>query len=156
VTLIEFKLTTLPVLCMIPFGLFGKTAFAAERVPATSSHRVSRSWFSPYRRHWFDLVLAIHRGIRRNQPTIEDAMSWSWRHVLLGARIFALGSPTALCRAVRTRAGAAVGTGLAAGGVVAAGVAGAGLAAGTAGGVLAAAARGSARSPLLLQTVSAR
>src|SRR3989442_1131561 len=32
VTLIEFKLTTLAGFILIPFGLFGKTAFAAERV----------------------------------------------------------------------------------------------------------------------------
>src|SRR5215211_9315422 len=32
ITLIEFKLTTLPGFVLIPFGLFGKTAFAAERV----------------------------------------------------------------------------------------------------------------------------
>ena len=32
VTLIEFKLTTLAGFVLIPFGLFGKTAFAAERV----------------------------------------------------------------------------------------------------------------------------
>ena len=32
VTLIEFKLTTLAGFVLIPFGLFGKTAFMAERV----------------------------------------------------------------------------------------------------------------------------
>ena len=32
VTLIKFKLTTLAGFVLIPFGLFGKTAFAAERV----------------------------------------------------------------------------------------------------------------------------
>ena len=32
VTLIEFKLTTLAGFVLIPFGLFGKTAFLAERV----------------------------------------------------------------------------------------------------------------------------
>nr|WP_249131048.1 P-type conjugative transfer protein TrbL [Bradyrhizobium diazoefficiens] len=32
VTLVEFKLTTLAGFVLIPFGLFGKTAFAAERV----------------------------------------------------------------------------------------------------------------------------
>src|SRR6201989_826738 len=32
ITLIEFKLTTLAGFVLIPFGLFGKTAFAAERV----------------------------------------------------------------------------------------------------------------------------
>jgi type IV secretion system protein TrbL len=32
VTLIEFRLTTLAGFVLIPFGLFGKTAFMAERV----------------------------------------------------------------------------------------------------------------------------
>jgi type IV secretion system protein TrbL len=32
VTLIEFKLTTLAGFILVPFGLFGKTAFLAERV----------------------------------------------------------------------------------------------------------------------------
>src|SRR3546814_6832852 len=32
ITLIEFKLTTLCGFVLIPFGLFGKTAFMAERV----------------------------------------------------------------------------------------------------------------------------
>src|SRR5699024_12284255 len=32
VTMIEFKLTTLAGFVLIPFGLFGKTAFMAERV----------------------------------------------------------------------------------------------------------------------------
>src|SRR5277367_7189600 len=52
VTLIEFKLTTLAGFVLIPFGLFGKTAFAAERVlgaVATSGVKV--------------LVLAVIVGI---------------------------------------------------------------------------------------------
>src|SRR6202000_2241562 len=32
ITLIEFKLTTLAGFVLVPFGLWGKTAFAAERV----------------------------------------------------------------------------------------------------------------------------
>src|ERR1700716_3521640 len=76
VTLIEFKLTTLAGFALIPFGLFGKTAFAAERVLGnviSSGVKV--------------LVLAVIVGIGStlfsqftagfggNQPTIEDAMS---------------------------------------------------------------------------------
>ena len=76
VTLIEFKLTTLAGFVLIPFGLFGKTAFAAERVLGnviSSGVKV--------------LVLAVIVGIGStlfsqftagfggNQPTIEDAMS---------------------------------------------------------------------------------
>jgi type IV secretion system protein TrbL len=147
VTLIEFKLTTLAGFVLIPFGLFGKTAFAAERVLGnviSSGVKV--------------LVLAVIVGIGStlfsqftagfggNQPTIEDAMSMVLAALsLLGLSIFGPGIANGIVSGgPQLGAGAAVGTGLAAGGVVAASVAGAGLAAGAAGGVLAAAARGSA------------
>jgi len=147
VTLIEFKLTTLAGFVLIPFGLFGKTAFAAERVLGnviSSGVKV--------------LVLAVIVGIGStlfsqftagfggNQPTIEDAMSMVLAALsLLGLGIFGPGIANGIVSGgPQLGAGAAVGTGLAAGGVVAAGVAGAGLAAGAAGGVLAAAARGGA------------
>ena len=147
VTLIEFKLTTLAGFVLIPFGLFGKTAFAAERVLGnviSSGVKV--------------LVLAVIVGIGStlfsqftagfggNQPTIEDAMSLVLAALsLLGLGIFGPGIANGIVSGgPQLGAGAAVGTGLAAGGVVAASVAGAGLAAGAAGGVLAAAARGSA------------
>jgi len=76
ITLIEFKLTTLAGFVLIPFGLFGKTAFAAERVLGnviSSGVKV--------------LVLAVIVGIGStlfsqftsgsggNQPTIENAMA---------------------------------------------------------------------------------
>ena len=147
VTLIEFKLTTLAGFVLIPFGLFGKTAFAAERVLGnviSSGVKV--------------LVLAVIVGIGStlfsqftagfggNQPTIEDAMSMVLAALsLLGLGIFGPGIANGIVSGgPQLGAGAAVGTGLAAGGVVAAGVAGAGLAAGAAGGMLAGAARGSA------------
>src|SRR3982075_1142420 len=147
ITLIEFKLTTLAGFVLIPFGLFGKTAFAAERVLGnviSSGVKV--------------LVLAVIVGIGStlfsqftvgfggNQPTIEDAMSMVLAALsLLGLGIFGPGIANGIVSGgPQLGAGAAVGTGLAAGGVVAAGVAGAGLAAGAAGGVLAGAARGSA------------
>src|SRR6202045_3460928 len=147
VTLIEFKLTTLAGFVLIPFGLFGKTAFAAERVLGnviSSGVKV--------------LVLAVIVGIGStlfsqftagfggNQPTIEDAMSMVLAALsLLGLGIFGPGIANGIVSGgPQLGAGAAVGTGLAAGGVVAAGVAGAGLAAGAAGGILAGAARGSA------------
>jgi type IV secretion system protein TrbL len=146
VTLIEFKLTTLAGFVLIPFGLFGKTAFAAERVLGnviSSGVKV--------------LVLAVIVGIGStlfsqftagfgNQPTIEDAMSMVLAALsLLGLGIFGPGIANGLVSGgPQLGAGAAVGTGIAAGGVVAAGVAGAGLAAGAAGGALAATARGSA------------
>ena len=76
VTLIEFKLTTLAGFVLIPFGLFGKTAFAAERVlgnVVSSGIKV--------------LVLAVIVGIGSTlfsqftagfggaQPSIDDAMA---------------------------------------------------------------------------------
>src|SRR5450755_1722481 len=147
ITLIEFKLTTLAGFVLIPFGLFGKTAFAAERVLGnviSSGVKV--------------LVLAVIVGIGStlfsqftagfggNQPTIEDAMSMVLAALsLLGLGIFGPGIANGIVSGgPQLGAGAAVGTGAAAGGVVAAGVAGAGLAAGAAGGVLAGAARGGA------------
>src|ERR1700687_3378849 len=147
VTLIEFKLTTLAGFVLIPFGLFGKTAFAAERVLGnviSSGVKV--------------LVLAVIVGIGStlfsqftagfggNQPSIEDAMSMVLAALsLLGLGIFGPGIANGIVSGgPQLGAGAAVGTGLAAGGVVAAGAAGAGLAAGAAGGAAAGAARGSA------------
>ena len=147
VTLIEFKLTTLAGFVLIPFGLFGKTAFAAERVLGnviSSGVKV--------------LVLAVIVGIGStlfsqfttgfggNQPTIEGAVSMVLAALsLLGLGIFGPGIANGIVSGgPQLGAGAAIGTGVAAGGVVAAGVAGVGLAAGAAGGALAGAARGSA------------
>jgi type IV secretion system protein TrbL len=147
VTLIEFKLTTLAGFMLIPFGLFGKTAFAAERVLGnviSSGVKV--------------LVLAVIVGIGStlfsqftagfggNQPSIEDAMSMVLAALsLLGLGIFGPGIANGIVSGgPQLGAGAAVGTGLAAGGIVAAGVAGAGMGAGAAGGALAGAARGGA------------
>jgi type IV secretion system protein TrbL len=85
-------------------------------------------------------------GFGGNQPTIEDAMSMVLAALsLLGLGIFGPGIANGIVSGgPQLGAGAAVGTGLAAGGVIAAGAAGAGLAAGAAGGALAGAARGSA------------
>jgi type IV secretion system protein TrbL len=147
ITLIEFKLTTLAGFVLIPFGLFGKTAFAAERVLGnviSSGVKV--------------LVLAVIVGIGSTlfsqftagfggtQPTIEDAMSMVLAALaLLGLGIFGPGIANGIVSGgPQLGAGAAVGTGLAAGGVVAAGAAGAAMGAGVAGGALASAARSGA------------
>jgi type IV secretion system protein TrbL len=147
VTLIEFKLTTLAGFVLIPFGLFGKTAFAAERVlgnVVSSGIKV--------------LVLAVIIGIGStlfsqftagfggNQPGIDDAMALVLAALsLLGLGIFGPGIANGIVSGgPQLGAGAAVGTGLAAGGIVAAGAAGAGMAVGAAGGILAGAARGGA------------
>jgi type IV secretion system protein TrbL len=147
ITLIEFKLTTLAGFVLIPFGLFGKTAFAAERVLGnviSSGVKV--------------LVLAVIVGIGStlfsqftagfggNQPTIDNAMALVLGALsLLGLGIFGPGIANGIVSGgPQLGAGAAVGTGLAAGGAI---VAGAGLAAGgagLAGGVLVGGARGAA------------
>ncbi len=147
VTLIEFKLTTLAGFVLIPFGLFGKSAFMAERVLGnviSSGIKV--------------LVLAVIIGIGStlfseftngfagDTPTIEEAMAIVLAALsLLGLGIFGPGIARGIVSGgPQLSAGAAVGTGIAAGGVVALGAGavasgGASLAAGTA-----AAARGGA------------
>jgi type IV secretion system protein TrbL len=147
VTLIEFKLTTLAGFVLIPFGLFGKTAFAAERVLGnviSSGVKV--------------LVLAVIVGIGStlfsqftasfggNQPSIEDAMAMVLAALsLLGLGIFGPGIANGIVSGgPQLGAGAAIGTGLAAGGIVAAGAAGAAMGAGAAGGALTSAARSGA------------
>jgi type IV secretion system protein TrbL len=141
VTLIEFKLTTLAGFVLIPFGLFGKTAFAAERVLGnviSSGVKV--------------MVLAVIVGIGSTlfsqftagssgaQIGIEDAMALVLAALaLLGLGIFGPGIANGIVSGgPQLGAGAAVGTGLVAGGVV---LAGAGLAAGSVG-AIAGAARG--------------
>ena len=92
VSLIEFKLTTLAGFVLIPFGLFNKTAFAAERVLGN----VMSSGIKV-------LVLAVIVGIGSTlfsqftqgftgQPTIEDAMGLVLAALsLLGLGIFGPG-----------------------------------------------------------------
>src|SRR4051794_30583955 len=143
VTLIEFKLTTLAGFVLIPFGLFGKTAFAAERVLGnviSSGVKV--------------MVLAVIVGIGSTlfsqftvspggaQIGIEDAMALVLAALaLLGLGIFGPGIANGIVSGgPQLGAGAAAGTGLAAGGGV---MAGAGLAAGSVG-ALAGAARATA------------
>jgi type IV secretion system protein TrbL len=146
VTLIEFKLTTLAGFVLVPFGLFNKTAFLAEKVlgnVVASGVKV--------------LVLAVIVGIGTtlfsqfttgfpSDPNIEDALSIMLAALtLLGLAIFGPGIATGLVSgAPQLGAGAAVGTALAAGGLGAGGLMGtaAGLRAGV--GALAGSARGGA------------
>ncbi|MGQ0687026.1 P-type conjugative transfer protein TrbL [Bradyrhizobium sp.] len=150
VTLIEFKLTTLAGFALIPFGLFGKSAFMAERVLGnviSSGIKV--------------LVLAVIVGIGSTlfsqfttgtagtPPSIDDAMAIVLAALsLLGLSIFGPGIANGLVSGgPQLGAGAAVGAAAAGGGVAAVGLAGAGMAAGglaAAGGMAAGAARGSA------------
>ncbi|GAA5542285.1 P-type conjugative transfer protein TrbL [Brucella sp. NBRC 113783] len=132
VTLIEFKLSTLVGFVLIPFGLFGKTAFMAERVLGnviSSGIKV--------------LVLAVIIGIGSTlfaqftqgfggaTPSIDDAMAVVLAALsLLGLGIVGPGIASGLVSGgPQLGAGAAVGTGLAAGGMVMAGAGAAGLAA---------------------------
>ncbi len=147
VTLIEFKLTTLAGFVLVPFGLFGKTAFLAERVlgnVVASGVKV--------------LVLAVivgigstlfsefTRGFGGAQPTIEDAMAIVLAALaLLGLGIFGPGIANGLISGgPQLGAGAAVGTGLAVGGAVVAGGAAAAGAARLGAGAIGGAARGGA------------
>lgn len=150
VTLIEFKLTTLAGFVLIPFGLFGKSAFMAERVLGN----VIASGIKV-------LVLAVIIGIGSTlfsqftagfggaTPTIDQAMAIVLAALsLLGLGIFGPGIANGLVAGgPQLGAGSAVGTGLAAGGMVIAGGAALGAAAGGASalaGGAAAAARGGA------------
>ncbi|WP_303831564.1 P-type conjugative transfer protein TrbL [Asticcacaulis taihuensis] len=132
VVLIEFKLTTLAGFVLIPFGLFGKSAFMAEKVlgnVVSSGIKV--------------LVLAVITGIGStlfasfvqdfggSAPTIEDAMSVVLAALtLLGLGIFGPAVANGLVSGgPQLGAGSAVGAGLAAGGAMAAGALGMGMAA---------------------------
>ena len=128
VSLIEFKLTTLAGFVLVPFGLFGRTAFLAEKVlgnVVSSGVKI--------------LVLAVIVGIGstifgqftsgfNNPPTINDALTLILAALaMLGLSIFGPGIANGLIAGgPQLGAGAAVGTGLAVAGV---GAAGAGVAA---------------------------
>ena len=131
VTLIEFKLTTLAGFVLIPFGLFGKTAFMAERVlgnVVSSGIKV--------------LVLAVIIGIGSTlfsqftagfggqTPSIDDAMAVVLAALsLLGLGIFGPGIASGLVSGgPQLGAGAAVGSALAVGGAALAAGGAAGLA----------------------------
>jgi type IV secretion system protein TrbL len=125
VTLIEFKLTTLAGFVLVPFGLFGRTAFLAEKVlgnVVSSGIKI--------------LMLAVIIGIgstifgqftsgMANPPTINDALTIILASLsLLGLSIFGPSIANGLIAGgPQLGAGAAVGTGLAAGGLGAAGMA---------------------------------
>ena len=146
VSLIEFKLTTLAGFVLVPFGLFGRTAFLAEKVlgnVVSSGVKV--------------LVLAVIVGIGstifgqftsgfNNPPTISDALTLILAALaLLALSIFGSGIANGLIAGgPQLGAGAAVGTGLAVAGLGAAGVALAAGGVGAASGAIAGTARGGA------------
>ena len=124
ITIIEFKLTTLAGFILVPFALFGKTSFLAERVLGnvmTSGIKL--------------MVLAIVVGVGSTlfgtitaAPTGDITLEQAAAHILaaiavFGLAIFAPGIAAGLISgAPQLGAGAAVGT---AAGLAAAGVAGA-------------------------------
>nr|WP_295741075.1 P-type conjugative transfer protein TrbL [uncultured Acidocella sp.] len=131
VTLIEFKLTTLAGFVLVPFALFGKTAFLAEKVLGNivaSGIKV--------------MVLAVIVGIGTglfaqfttsygtSEPTISEALSTVLAALsLLGLGIFGPGIATGLVSgAPQLGAGAVVGTGIAVAGTAMAGAGAVGLA----------------------------
>ena len=146
VSLIEFKLTTLAGFVLVPFGLFGRTAFLAERVlgnVVSSGIKI--------------LVLAVIIGIGstifnqftsgfNNPPTISDALTLILAALsLLGLTIFGPGIANGLIAGgPQLGAGAAVGTGLAAAGIGAAGIAATAGGLAAAGGAIAGTARAGA------------
>jgi type IV secretion system protein TrbL len=150
VTLIEFKLTTLAGFVLIPFGLFGQTAFLAERVLGNVvSSGVKVLVLTVVIGIGSTLFSEFTAGFGGNQPTIEDAMAIVLAALsLLGLGIFGPGIANGLISGgPQLGAGSAVGTAVAAGGAMVAGGAAAGMAvrgAGAAMGATAAAARGGA------------
>ena len=147
VTLIEFKLTTLAGFVLIPFGLFGKTAFAAERVlGAVVSSGVKVLVLAVIVGIGSTLFSQFTAGFGGAQPSIDDAMAIVLAALsLLGLGIFGPGIANGIVSGgPQLGAGAAVGTGLAAGGLVAAGAGLAARGAGLMGGAVAGTARGGA------------
>jgi type IV secretion system protein TrbL len=146
VSLIEFKLTTLAGFVLVPFGLFGRTAFLAEKVLGNVMSSGVKI-----------LVLAVIVGIGstlfgqftsgfNTPPTISDALTLILAALsMLALTIFGPGIANGLIAGgPQLGAGAAVGTAL---GVAGVGAAGAALAAGgigAAAGAIAGAARGAA------------
>lgn len=146
VTLIEFKLTTLAGFVLIPFALFNKTSFLAEKVLGNivaSGVKI--------------LVLAVIVGIGSGlfdeftsgfseQPTITEALSLVLGALsLMGLSIFGPGIASGLVSgAPQLGAGAAVGTSLATAGLGVAGYMGARAGLGAAASAAGGAARGGA------------
>lgn len=147
VSIIEFKLTTLAGFVLIPFALFNKTSFLAERVlgnVVASGVKI--------------LVLAVVVGIGSSLfrqftngfagpvPTISEVLAVLLASLaLLGLGIFGPSIANGLISGgPQLGAGSAVGTALAAGGLAAAGAAGVGMAVGGAAAAAGGAARGAA------------
>lgn len=149
VVLIEFKLATLAGFVLVPFGLFGRTAFLAERVLGAviaSGVKV--------------MVLAVIVGIGSSlfsefnsasvgQPTLEEVLAMALAALtLLGLSIFGPSIASGLVSgAPQLGAGAAVGTGLTVAGMAMVGAGAAQMAVRGGAGLASAASAGRAMGP---------
>lgn len=151
ITIIEFKLTTLAGFTLVPFALWNKTAFLAERVLgnviASGIKVMVLAVIIGIGATFFDRFIAALQG---HDPTLADAMSLVLASIsLFGLGIFGPGIASGLVAgAPQLGAGAAVGT---VGGLVGAGALAGGAVIGAArlggGGLAAIRAASSASSP---------
>ncbi len=126
ITIIEFKLTTLAGFTLVPFALWNKTAFLAERVLgnviASGIKVMVLAVIIGIGATFFDRFIAALQG---HDPTLADAMSLVLASIsLFGLGIFGPGIASGLVAgAPQLGAGAAIGTvgGLAAGAALAGG-----------------------------------
>ena len=151
VVLIEFKISTLIGFALVPFGLFGRTAFMAERVLgaviATGVKVMALAVVIGIGSTLFDQFVQTWQG---GQPTLEQVLALVLASVvLLGLSIFCPSIASGLMSgAPQLGLGAAVGTGLTVGGMAVAGAALTQMAVGAGGGLAAKAAlAGSGRPP---------
>jgi type IV secretion system protein TrbL len=113
VTLIEFKLTTLAGFVLVPFGLFGKTAFLAERVLGNIiASGVKILVLAVIVGIGTNLFSQFTQGFGGNEPTVNDVLALALAALtLLGLGIFGPGIATGIAAgAPQLGAGAAVAT----------------------------------------------
>jgi type IV secretion system protein TrbL len=113
VTLIEFKLTTLVGFVLVPFGLFGKTAFLAERVLGNIiASGVKILVLAVIVGIGTQLFSQFTQGFGGNQPTVNDVLATALAALtLLGLGIFGPGIATGIAAgAPQLGAGAAIET----------------------------------------------
>lgn len=151
VVLIEFKISTLIGFALVPFGLFGRTAFMAERVLgaviATGVKVMALAVVVGIGSTLFDQFVQTWQG---GQPTLEQVLALVLASlVLLGLSIFCPSIASGLMSgAPQLGLGAAVGTGLTVGGFAVAGAAATQIAVGAGAGLAAKAAlAGAGRRP---------
>jgi type IV secretion system protein TrbL len=113
VTLIEFKLTTLAGFLLVPFGLFGHTAFLAERVLGNVvASGVKILVLAVIVGIGTNLFSQFTQGFGGNQPTLQDVLAIALAALsLFGLGIYGPGIATGLAAgAPQLGASAAIGT----------------------------------------------